>query len=51
MCLLSMYESVLLKTEHNLEQILEQMQWLALLNRNAFKTLQSNSPQAVGMQH
>lgn len=35
----------------NLEQILEQMHWLVLLNSNAFKALQSNSPQAVGMQH
>jgi len=51
MCLLSMYESVLLKPECNLEQILEQMHWLVLLNSIAFKTLQSNSPQAVRMQY
>lgn len=35
----------------NLEQILEQMHGVVLLNSNAFKALQSTSPQAVGMQH
>lgn len=36
---------------NNMEQIFEQMHWLVPLNSYAFKSLQSNSPQAVGMQH
>lgn len=35
----------------NLEQILEQVHGVVLLNSDAFKALQSSSPQAGGMQH